>query len=175
MGGPILQIGAAEIQDVADGALVDILFRKLYGRRFAVIEGNHGLHAVFPGSPVHLPCLFRRQRKRFFAENVLSCFRGGNSNFRVHIIGRTDVYNLNFRIIDNVVPVRGIGFKGQLFFRVLCNVFVHIYDHFLYWDCRSGPEKHGHTRVCDGMSLCHKACADQSDMDFLWVHMIFSF
>ncbi len=175
MGRPILQIGSPEIEDVSDCPLVNIFFCKLYGRRSAVVESHHSLHAVFCGGPVHFPCLLGGQRKGLFTKNMFSRFCGGDCNLGVYIVGRTDIHHRNLRVADNVVPVGRVRLKGKLLLCVPCNIYVHIYNHFLYRNRRGRPEEHGHTCVCDGVCLCHKSGADESDVNSLWVHVFSPF
>ncbi len=63
---------------------------------------------------VHLFRLFHRERERFFAENVLSVFRGGDGDFRMRIVRRVNVHDVDERRFHNIAPVGGGMFPTEL-------------------------------------------------------------
>jgi hypothetical protein len=159
---PVLQIGTAEIQHLADGTFVDILFRQRDGRGAAVVEGHHVLDTCRLNRVEHGLDSFGTTRQRLLADNVLTSPGRGNRNLGMRVIRRHDIDNIDLRVVDNVTPVSRIALEAQTQCSVLSGLFGHVGDHLTYRDCWRRPEKHRHRCIRHRMGFSHKTGADHT-------------
>ena len=102
---PVLQVGAAEVVDLADLAGLDELAGQAHGRHEAVVEGAHvldagGLHAL-PG----LVALVGVAPQRLLADDVLAGLRGGDRRLGVEVVGPRVVEQADALVGDQRAPV----------------------------------------------------------------------
>src|SRR6185312_15991883 len=99
---------------------------------------------------------------RFFAEDVLAGLGGGDGDFRVRIVGRVDVHDVNVRAVDDFAPVgRGI-FPAELDTRGFDALGIASADG-LHLDVGLERKKTRRLTPGVGVRLAHETIADHPD------------
>ena len=164
VGRPVLEVGAAKIQDFADAALLDELAGEGHGGGAAVIEGHHGDDAGPLDGVQHGLGLVARAGERLFAEDVLSGFGGGDGDGGVAVVGRADVDDVDVGAADDLPPV-GCGLlEAEAAAAVLGVGGGEVADDLAHGDGRGRPEEHGHDGAGHGVGLAHEPAADHRDV-----------
>ena len=103
---PVLEVAAAEVDDVAELARLEQLPSQAHGRHEAVVERAHVLDAGRGDRAPDLVALVRRPAQRLLAHDVLPRLSGRKGRLRVDVVGPAVVEQLDALVGDQLVPVR---------------------------------------------------------------------
>lgn len=166
---PVLQVGAAEVEDLADRALFDVLLGQRHGGRATVVERDGGDDARLLRGLVHAARLFRGGREGLLADDVLARLGGGDRDLRVQVVGRRDVDHVDRRVVDHVAPRGREALPRVALGRGACEVIRGVDHDLLDRARRRRPEEHGHRGVGERVGLAHESATDHGDVDVLHV------
>ena len=166
VGQPVLRVTRVKMKNPAQRAFANHPLRQRDGRDAPVIVADHvdDLRLVRGGE--HRLGLLDVQRERLFAQDVLAVFHRGNRHFRVQIVRRDDVHDVNQRRLDDFMPVRR-GFlpaelrAGRLHSGGMASA------NRVQLDVGLEVEETGCLPPCIGVRLAHEAVANQSDAQSL--------
>ena len=107
---PVLQVGRPDVPDGSQPAFGDQLLCQGQGRDPPVVEADHGLHALRPGSPggeSHGLGLGQGVGQRLLQEHVLARLKGRDGDLGVQKARGADVHDLDVVAGKDRAPVRG--------------------------------------------------------------------
>lgn len=165
IGRPVLQVGAAEVEDVPNLAVLDQPFGQRHGGRAAIIKGHHvdGVGAL--NGIQHRLRLGARPRQRLLADHVFARLCRGNCDLGVRVIGGADIDNVDVWSRYRCAPVARSVIEAKAIARRRRHLVANVDHHFTHRDGWRGPEEHRHRRVGHGMRLAHKAAADHRNIE----------
>jgi hypothetical protein len=142
-----LQVRAAEVDDLANGTLVDELLGVRDGRRAAVVE-RHGVHHSGPGDGLeHGPSFGGAARQGFLADDVLARLRRGDGDVRVQVIGCGDIDDIDRVVLKDAAPIAGPAFVAEALGGFTREVLRNVGHNLAHRDRRRRPEEHGHRGI----------------------------
>ena len=159
---PVLGIAGVVMINFAKCSLVDHFFRLGDGGNPTVVVADHvNDFGLFCGGK-HFLALRDIQGERFFAENMFPGFGGGDGDFRVRIVGRVDVHDIDVRRVDDGSPIGGGMSPTELCACVLDSLGVAAANG-VEFDFGFERKKVGRLAPGVGMGLSHEAVADHSN------------
>ena len=102
---PVLQTAGADVIRLTDIAVLDEVFHVAHRRHKAIGERGHVADVVLAGATEHVERLLPVHAKRFFAEDVLAVFGGGNRHRRVGEVRRGDDDGVNVVALNEFVVI----------------------------------------------------------------------
>jgi len=165
--GPVLQEIRAVVENAAEFASVDDVFRQGHGWEEPVVVPNEVWQTGFFDGFDHFLTLLAVEGEGFFAKDHLAVFDALKGDLGVGIVWCANVDGVNVIAFDEFAPVGLVGGvapffgKGGDFFLIptandLANRYV------------LGVEKVGHLRVGVRVGATHEAITDEADADFFF-------
>jgi hypothetical protein len=105
----------AKVSQSAQPPFADQLPRVLHQRRPSVVVSDERKDASLSGQTLNLSRLLRILSHRFFAKDVLAGRGRCAHDFKMHVVRRSYIYDLNVRVSDYLLPAGGVPLEAESF------------------------------------------------------------
>lgn len=165
---PVLEINRPPVHDASQSSLFNHPVCQHQRRNSPIVECHHVAHSGGFDRLKHFDRLFEVICQRLFAQNVLSCFGGGDGDGMMQVARRGNIHQINILALNHLAPIVGCFLPAILPGGGFHGLAIAPTENF---HARFGNfrEKHGHFPKSMTMRFSHELIADQGNVQG-WFH-----